>query len=64
MNLLIYFLVMILLKFEIYIAVLILWVVLFIGPMQGVYLGNSIITIIIIDILISIFIGYLMKKTP
>lgn len=64
LNLLIYFLVTLLLKFEIYISILILFVVIFMGPMQGLFLNNTIIIVTIIGVLMSIFIFYFIKKTP
>ncbi|MGG7213130.1 hypothetical protein ACQPUY_05865 [Clostridium nigeriense] len=61
-NLFMYILVMILLNFSFYPKIFIIFVIIFIGPMHGIYIGNSIITISIIDILISIFIYYIIKR--
>ena len=64
LNLVLYFFVTLLLKFEIYISILVLLVVVFIGPMQGIYLSNSLVIISIIGVLMSIFIAYFIRKTP
>ena len=64
LNLVLYFFVTLLLKFEIYISILVLLVVVFIGPMQGIYLSNSLVIISIIGVLMSIFIAYFISKTP
>ncbi|MGG7142655.1 hypothetical protein ACQPVP_04240 [Clostridium nigeriense] len=61
-NLFMYILVMILLNFSFYPKIFMIFVIIFSGPMQGIYMGNSIITISIIYILISIFIYYIIKK--
>lgn len=63
-NLLIYFLVALLLKFEINISIIILFYVIFIGPMHGLFFYNTNIMATIIGALMSIFIFYFIKKTP
>jgi hypothetical protein len=61
-NLFVYILVRILLNFRFYPKMLIIFLIIVIGPMQGIYIGNSIIAIGIIDILISIFIYYIITR--